>query len=117
MTETFTPIIAVSDFPADGVLVETVKGWRVFIANVDGAFHAINDRCTHAASILSTGLIRRGHVMCPMHGARFDLATGKCAGSAYAPIRTFPLRINEGVIEVAVPAEAPGVADLAVAFE
>jgi nitrite reductase/ring-hydroxylating ferredoxin subunit len=117
MTETFTPIIAASAFPAEGVHVETVNGWRVFIAKVDDAFHAVNDRCTHAASILSTGKIRRGHVMCPMHGARFDLATGKCAGGAYAPIRTFPLRVVEGMIEVAVPAEAPGMADLAVSFE
>ncbi len=117
MTEAFTPLIAVADFPADGVHVETVNGWRVFVARIEDAFYAVNDRCTHAASILSTGRIRRGHVMCPMHGARFDLATGNCAGGAYAPIRTFALRIVNGTIEVAVPSEAPGMADLAVSFE
>lgn len=117
MTDDFTAVIAVAEFPAEGVHVETVNGWRVFIARVDDAFYAVNDRCTHAASILSTGRIRRGHVMCPMHGARFDLATGQCAGGAYAPIRTFPLRIRDGVIEVAVPAESPGVADLSLSFD
>ena len=117
MTDTFAPVIAVADFPAEGVHVQNVNGWRVFIAKVDDAFFAVNDRCTHAASILSTGRVRRGHVMCPMHGARFDLATGQCAGGAYAPIRTFPLRVSDGVIEVAVPSDAPGMSDLAVTFE
>lgn len=117
MTEAFKPLIAVADFPAEGVHVEIVNGWRVLVAKVDEAFHAVNDRCTHAASILSTGFIRRGHVMCPMHGARFNLATGHCAGGAYAPIRIFPLRIVDGTIEVAVPADAPGSAEIAVSFE
>jgi nitrite reductase/ring-hydroxylating ferredoxin subunit len=111
MTDAYNALIAEADFPAEGVHTATVNGWRVFIAKSEGAFYAVNDRCTHAASILSPGRIRRGHVMCPMHGAKFDLATGKCAGGAYAPIRTFPLRIVDGMIEVAVPAEPPGMAD------
>jgi anthranilate 1,2-dioxygenase ferredoxin component len=52
--------------------------------------------------------------MCPLHGARFDLVTGTCIGGVYSALRKFPLRIEDGMIEVAVPSTAPGMADLPV---
>ncbi len=110
----FNAAIAEADFPEDGKFAAKISGWHVLIAKVEGSYHAVNDRCTHAASPLSTGRIRRGAVMCPLHGARFDLATGTCIGGVYSPLRSFPLRIEAGMIEVAVPATAPGTADLPV---
>jgi anthranilate 1,2-dioxygenase ferredoxin component len=83
MTETFHVAIAEVDFPEDGKFAAKIAGWHILIAKVEGTYHAVNDRCTHAASMLSTGRIRRGAVMCPLHGARFDLATGTCIGGPY----------------------------------
>ncbi len=86
-----------------------VAGWPVLIARNGGKLQAVIDRCTHAASPLSTGRVRRGAVMCPLHGARFELATGRCLGGGYAPLMTFDVREDsEGWVEVAVPDAAPG---------
>lgn len=112
MSKNFHAVIAESGFPEDGKYVTKIGGWHVLIAKVDDGYHAVNDLCPHAASRLSTGRIRRGAVMCPLHGARFDLATGSCIGGAYAALRKFPLRISAGIIEVAVPDAAPSMADL-----
>jgi anthranilate 1,2-dioxygenase ferredoxin component len=112
MNETWHKVIAESDFPEDGKLATRLGGWHVLIAKTEDGFQALNDRCTHAASRLSTGRIRRGAVMCPLHGARFDLATGKCIGGAYRDLRAFPLRIEAGTIAVAVPNAVPGMEDL-----
>ena len=115
MTDTFTAIIAEADFPEGGAHVAIVSGWHVLVVKLDdGSYRAINDRCTHAASPLSTGRIRRGAVMCPLHGARFELASGACIGGAYPALRAFPLRVEQGMIEVAVPTTAPGMSDLPV---
>ncbi len=115
MINTFRPLIAEADFPEDGKYVAVVSGWHVLVAKLDdGSYRAINDRCTHAASPLSTGRIRRGAVMCPLHGARFELASGACIGGAYPALRAFPLRVEQGMIEVAVPAAAPSMGDLPV---
>jgi anthranilate 1,2-dioxygenase ferredoxin component len=114
MTEAFHAAIAQADFPEDGKFAAQIGGWHVLIAKVEDVYHAVNDRCPHAASMLSTGRIRRGAVMCPLHGARFDLATGGCIGGAYPSLRSFPLRIEAGMIEVAVPTAVPGMADLPV---
>jgi anthranilate 1,2-dioxygenase ferredoxin component len=112
VSETYHAVIAETDFPEDGKYSARIAGWHVLIAKVEGVYHAVNDRCTHAASALSGGRIRRGSVMCPLHGARFDIATGTCIGGAYRALRLFPLRIEDGQISVAVPDTMPGMEDL-----
>jgi anthranilate 1,2-dioxygenase ferredoxin component len=112
MSEVYTPVVAEADFPDDGKFAAKVAGWHVLICRIEGAYHAVNDRCTHAASMLSTGRLRRGTVMCPLHGARFDVASGKCLGGEYRALRMFPLRVENGQIEVAVPETVPGMEDL-----
>ncbi len=85
-----------------------VNGWPVMLARTEGHLRATIDRCTHAASELSTGRIRRGSVMCPLHGARFELASGRCIGGAYKPLMTFEIRMEGDWVEIEVPDEQPG---------
>lgn len=114
MSEAWHSLIATSDFPEDGKLAAKVGGWYVLVARTEQGFTALNDRCTHQASLLSGGRIRRGAVMCPLHGARFEVTSGKCIGAAYRDLRLFPLRIEAGMIEVAVPDTPPGIDELPV---
>lgn len=98
---------AEAEFPEDGKIAKELGGWSVLVVKTDNGFNAVIDRCTHQASQLSPGRIRRGAIMCPLHGARFEVDTGRCIGGAYPDLRTFDLRIEDGVIEVAVPDEPP----------
>jgi nitrite reductase/ring-hydroxylating ferredoxin subunit len=107
-------VIEATDFPDDGKLATKINGWHVLIGREDGNFFAVNDRCTHQAALLSGGRIRRGAIMCPLHGARFELESGKCLGGAYRDLRTFPLRIISGQLEICLPGSAPGMEDLPV---
>lgn len=108
LSETYHAVIAESDFPSEGKIAMTLAGWSVLILKTDEGFRAVNDRCTHQAALLSPGRVRRGAIMCPLHGARFEVATGRCLGGSYADLRVFPLRIEDGMIEVAVPDTLPG---------
>lgn len=108
MSESWHALIPEADFPAEGKLAAKVAGWHVLVARTEDGLFAVNDRCTHQAALLSTGRIRRGAVMCPLHGARFEVASGKCIGAAYRDLRTFALRVTGGVIEVSVPDSPPG---------
>ena len=54
--------------------------------------------------------------MCPLHGARFELASGRCMGGAYKDLRTFPVRVVDGQVEVAVPDAKPGMEELPIQF-
>ncbi len=114
MSEAWHSLITDADFPEDGKLATKVNGWHVLVGKTDDGFHAVNDRCTHQAALLSGGRIRRGMIMCPLHGARFELAGGACVGGAYRALRTFALRVENGVIQVCLPDEAPGMEDVPV---
>ncbi len=114
VSDVWRPVIAESDFPEDGKYAAKIGEWSVFIARTDDGLFAINDCCSHQASHLSAGKVRRGAIMCPLHGARFELANGKCVGGAYPNIRSFPLRIENGQIEVALPSTPPTVTEVPV---
>lgn len=112
MSGSWHKLVAEGEFPEEGKLATKVNGWYVLVAKTDDGLFAVNDRCTHQAAILSSGRIRRGAVMCALHGARFEINTGRCIGSAYKDLRTFPLRVEQGMIEVYVPDEQPGMDEL-----
>ncbi len=42
-----------------------------------GGVFAIENRCPHRQGPLSEGVIGNGKVVCPLHGHKFDLETGK----------------------------------------
>jgi nitrite reductase/ring-hydroxylating ferredoxin subunit len=113
VSESWHPLIAEAAFPAEGMFAAAVAGWQVLaLRDETGAYRALNDRCTHQAARLSSGRVRRGAVMCPLHGARFDVDSGKCLGGAYPDLRVFPLRVVDGAIEICLPDIPPGPSEL-----
>ena len=77
----------------------------VGVYNCGGELFAIEDRCSHDDGPLCEGLWDEGdcRVVCPRHGATFDLRTGNALTlPAYLPVRTFPVRVVDGVVLVDV---------------
>ncbi len=58
----------------------------VLIANVDGAFYAVDSLCTHYGGDLSEGKLEGNILTCPIHGAKFDVTTGKVVSSPTEPL-------------------------------
>ena len=82
-----------------------VAGHALLICHTRDGFFAVEDRCSHAAAPLAGGRLRGPRIICPLHGASFDLRDGRATGKpATAPIRTYALRIREQRIEVCLPA-------------
>jgi 3-phenylpropionate/trans-cinnamate dioxygenase ferredoxin subunit len=78
---------------------------RIGVFNCEGALHAIEDRCTHDDGPLCQGLWdpEECTITCPRHGARFDLGSGRALSlPAYLPARTFPVRIEDGIVMIEV---------------
>ena len=64
---------------------------------------AISNICSHANEKLECGRMSRSWIACPVHGARFDLATGRAMNPpAKLPIATYEVRVVEDWIEVRV---------------
>ena len=93
-----------SDVPAGTVQVYEVDGVSICLANLDGeSFYAIDNLCTHDGGPLGEGTLSNGTVVCPRHGARFDLKTGAVrALPAVRPVKTYPVSIEGEEISVEV---------------
>jgi len=81
----------------------TVNGRDILICHIADGFYAIENLCSHALAALAGGKLRREFIICPLHGARFNVKTGDCAGApAYKGIDTIELQIKDEVISVIV---------------
>lgn len=73
------------------------------IYNLAGELYALEDRCSHDNGPLCEGDFdaETGVVVCPRHGARFDIRTGRALSlPAYLPVETYPVRIEQGCVLV-----------------
>ncbi|HSG77323.1 MAG TPA: non-heme iron oxygenase ferredoxin subunit [Burkholderiales bacterium] len=83
-----------------------VAGRRILLANVGGRLYAVDDTCTHEEASLSTGVLKGGHVKCPLHNSRFDVRTGEALEEpAEEPLRTYPVREEGGRVLIGMPGE------------
>lgn len=83
--------------------------YSVLIANIGGDFFAVENKCSHAASVLEGGRMKMGRISCPLHGAIYDLRTGAPVGSGLTPLglRIFDTRVIDGRLEVSFEPRAP----------
>lgn len=70
--------------------------------------HAVGAICSHARARMDDGDVSNGELECPLHGARFDLQTGKALClPAVEPIRVFTVRREAGRIWVRIQESDP----------
>ena len=78
---------------------------QVGVYNCDGAYRAIEDRCSHDDGPLCEGDWEADEcvVVCPRHGANFDIKSGRALTlPAYEPVDAFPVRVVEGIVKVEI---------------
>lgn len=80
----------------------------VALCKLDGQVHAVSGRCPHAAAFLAPGdLHDAGVVQCPLHGARFFLASGAVLeGPAEEGLRTYTVVVEDGVVSLMIENDA-----------
>lgn len=94
-------VAALADLADDAALPAKLGNRRIALYRLDGKVYALDDVCTHALALLSQGFIENGAVECPLHGARFDIATGRClALPATVDLRVYAVRIEDGEVFV-----------------
>ncbi len=82
-------------------IVINVDGTDIAVFNIEGAFYAIEDVCSHDGAEIASGTLEGDEIICPRHGARFCVKTGAVkAPPAYENIASFPLRIENGKVQV-----------------
>jgi 3-phenylpropionate/trans-cinnamate dioxygenase ferredoxin subunit len=99
----FLKVATRSELPSGGKKLVDVDGRAVALFNVDGAFYAIDDVCTHDGGPLAEGDLVGCEIECPRHGARFDVRTGRPVRMpAVEPVAVHPVEVRGDDIYVAV---------------
>ncbi|OGO11401.1 MAG: biphenyl 2,3-dioxygenase [Chloroflexi bacterium RBG_16_47_49] len=98
-----------------GSVEELKDGERIFIEIdetpivilfVNGQYFAIADVCSHDDGPVGEGNIEGYEIICPRHGARFDIRNGKVlALPAFVDIPAYPVRVVGDQIEIGLPVE------------
>jgi nitrite reductase/ring-hydroxylating ferredoxin subunit len=96
-------VAKVEEFTGNVQCVEH-DGIRIAVFKLNDGFYAINDECSHDEASLSEGeIIKDCIIECPLHGAQFDIKTGKnLAFPAVTPVDAYPVKIEDGEIYVQV---------------
>ncbi|HET9097185.1 MAG TPA: non-heme iron oxygenase ferredoxin subunit [Candidatus Baltobacteraceae bacterium] len=90
-----TPVAKTTDIAPGRTLRVVVDGTEVLLCNVDGTLYAIEDVCTHDGAPLDQGELEACRIVCPRHGAEFDVRTGEVLKlPAVMPLPTYSVRIE-----------------------
>jgi 3-phenylpropionate/trans-cinnamate dioxygenase ferredoxin component len=100
----FFAVAGVDEVPSGDRLFLEIGSEPVVVFNIAGHYFAIGDICTHDGGPLGDGDLDGYQVICPRHGARFDIRSGKVLSlPAVEDAPSYPVRVVDGQIEIGVP--------------
>jgi nitrite reductase/ring-hydroxylating ferredoxin subunit len=99
----FEAVCRLADVREGAMRSFVVGGREIVICHARAGLFAVDNVCTHAYARLSEGPLRGTRLICPLHGACFDVRDGSVLGGpAELPLAAHALRIVDGSIEVAI---------------
>lgn len=107
MTDTeleFHAVAKTDEVDDDEAIAVSVGRIDIGIYKIGGEFYALNDICTHAYACLSDGYVENSQIECPLHGACFDIKTGKAlTAPATVDLDSYPIKVEGDQILVGLP--------------
>ena len=89
----YVRVARADDIPPGTKKIVEVDGIEIVVVNLDGQFYAVEDVCTHDGGPLGEGKLDGCELICPRHGARFDVRTGAATRMpAIEPAPTYEVR-------------------------
>ena len=102
----FVPVAGEDEIPNGERLFVEIDEESIVIFNIAGEYYAIGDVCTHDGGPLGDGDLDGYEIVCPRHGATFDVRSGQVLSlPAIVDIPAYPTRVVDGELQVGVPAE------------
>jgi nitrite reductase/ring-hydroxylating ferredoxin subunit len=99
----FQPVLKLAELAVGAMRACMVAGREVVICRTREGVFALDNTCTHAEARLCEGRLRATRLVCPLHGASFDIRDGRVLGPpADVPLPAHSTRIVDGVIEIAL---------------
>ena len=99
----FLKVARTSEIPQGGKKLVEVDFLPVAIFNIGGEYYAIEDVCTHDGGPLAEGKLENEEIICPRHGARFNVKTGQAlCMPAFESVECYEVKIENDELYVCV---------------
>src|SRR5690348_9712328 len=99
----FVKVATVQEIPPGCGREVAAGGKTLAVFNDGGTLYAIDNECTHSGAPLAEGDCAGGQVVCPWHGARFNLTTGEALSRpATRGVKAYPVRVVGEEVQVDV---------------
>ena len=109
MSDDFVTVAALADLPKGKTLCVTVDEREVLLCHTAEGIFAVDNLCTHAEARLCEGKLKGQRILCPLHGAAFDVRDGSALSRpASIALATFAVRVQGDDIAIAVAKSAEG---------
>jgi glycine/D-amino acid oxidase-like deaminating enzyme/nitrite reductase/ring-hydroxylating ferredoxin subunit/DMSO/TMAO reductase YedYZ heme-binding membrane subunit len=97
----FVPFCSEDEFIARSIVMKPVDDRQIVVFKVGGKYYALDNACTHQGGSLCDGTLEDGVIQCPLHGAKFEVATGDVKGPpATRAVKKHETRVVNGEVQV-----------------
>jgi nitrite reductase/ring-hydroxylating ferredoxin subunit len=104
----FRPVVALDELKEGRMHACQIEDREIVLCRTREGVYALDNVCTHAYARMNEGRLRGTRLICPLHGASFDVRDGRVLGApATQPLVSHLVRVVDGMIEVAVAPGAP----------
>jgi nitrite reductase/ring-hydroxylating ferredoxin subunit len=108
MSKETSVTIALSDVPKGKMHACAAGGREIVVCHTKEGIYALDNICTHAHARLNEGRLRGDRLICPLHGASFDVRDGRVLRSpATIPLATHAVNVTDDCIEISVSTADP----------
>ena len=95
----FIKLASTNDAKPNSMKGVTINDQKILLANVNGNYYAIGDKCMHRGCQLSKGKLQGETVICPCHGSTYELKTGNFVkGPTKKPQPAYELKVENNDI-------------------
>lgn len=102
--ETMEKVATLEDIPQGKTLCVEIGGKEVLLCHTSEGVFAIDNMCSHAAARLCEGKLKGSKILCPLHGAAFDVRDGSAlTRPAVRPVASYKVSLSGNDILLAIP--------------
>ena len=101
MPESLVNVCPSSEVPENSVKRFELGDNMLAVYNIDGAFYATDNECTHGAASLADGILEGDIIECTLHFGAFNVRSGEAVQApCFTPLRTYKVEVRDGQVYI-----------------
>lgn len=98
----FVKVCRTEELATGQVRLVEADGTKIALCNYEGSIYALSNFCPHLTGNLGEGRLEDDVLVCPEHGWRFKVKSGRCTTMPGQSAHSFPVRLEDGWVLVGV---------------